>query len=135
MCGSNNSSPRHSSSLFLSLVHSALSRARAHQSKANKHANKFKKRDVSEYMASKTITKSIRLQISFKCALSFSSSFCDCFGTWCHFQLDARSMASVMSRLAVSLNSRQRYTLALLRIHSNSLWVSMGVHGCLQLAF
>ena len=45
VCGSNNSSPRHSSSLFLSLVHSALSRARAHQSKANKHTNKFKKRE------------------------------------------------------------------------------------------
>ena len=35
-------------------------------------------------------------------------------------------MASVTSWMAVSLNSRQRYTLALLRIHSNSLWVSMG---------
>ena len=52
VCGSNNSSPRHSSSLFLSLVHSALSRARAHQSKANKHTNKFfkKKRQMKQYI-------------------------------------------------------------------------------------
>ena len=52
VCGSNNSSPRHSSSLFLSLVHSALSRARAHQSKENKHKIDFKK-EINEYMTNK----------------------------------------------------------------------------------
>ena len=134
MCGSNNSSPRHSSSLFLFLVHSALSRARAHQSKENKHKIDFKK-EINEYMTNKISYPSQFVLKSVSSALSLSSTLCNGFGTWCHFQLDARSMASVMSSLAVSLNSRQRYTLALLRIHSNSLWVSMGVHGCPQLAF